>query len=161
VLQDLYGLTPLAFGVAFAVGSAGYLSGTWLAAHFVTRMGIDRTIGVGSLLLAVGGIASVVALAFGLTSAAALVLPVAVFLAGLGFALPQAQAGALLPFAERAGAASSLVGFLQQTSGAVVGAIVGLLLGQSAWPLAAGIAIMGSLALVLWVSTRKVRARQT
>ena len=161
VLQDLYGLTPLAFGVAFAVGSAGYLLGTWFAAHFVSRMGIDRTIGIGSALLAAGGIASVLALAFGLTSATAVVLPVALFLAGLGFALPQAQAGALLPFPERAGTASSLVGFLQQTSGAVVGAIVGHLLGQSAWPLAAGIAVAGCLALFIWAFTRNVRARQT
>ena len=28
VLQYLYGLTPFEFGVAFAVGSAGYMAGT-------------------------------------------------------------------------------------------------------------------------------------
>ena len=60
-----------------------------------------------------------------------------------GLALPQAQAGALLPFPERAGAASSLVGFVQQTSSAVVGAILGHLLGQTAWPLAIAMAIVG------------------
>jgi DHA1 family bicyclomycin/chloramphenicol resistance-like MFS transporter len=158
VLQNLYGLSALGFGVAFAVGSAGYLAGTWIAAHAVTRLGIDRTIGLGGLLLASGGVATMLAPALGLTSAAALVAPVAIFLAGLGFTLPQAQAGALMPFPDRAGTASSLVGVVQQAAGALVGAVVGQMLGQSAWPLAAAIAISGCLALALWLLTRKARA---
>lgn len=160
VLQDLYALTPLQFGLAFAVGSAGYLVGTWVAMRQVARLGLDRTIGWGALLLAGGGAASLLAPAMGLNAAAAmlLVVAIAVFLAGLGLTLPQAQAGALMPFPERAGTASSLVGALQQTSGAVVGAIVGHWLGQSAWPLAAAVAIMGSLALAIWALTRRMRA---
>ena len=160
VLQNLYRLTPFEFGLAFAVGSVGYLLGTWIAARIVGQVGLDRTLGLGCVAMAGGGIVCVLALGFGFTFATTLVAPVAVFLAGLGLALPQAQAGAVLPFPARAGAASSLVGFLQQTAGAVVGAIVVHLLGQSAWPLAAGIAVMGSLALALWLFTRKVRAHQ-
>ena len=161
VLQNLYGLTPFDFGLAFAVGSAGYLIGTWIAAHIVGRIGLDRTLGIGCGAMAAGGIACVLALGLGFTVATTLVVPVAVFLTGLGLALPQAQAGALLPFPARAGAASSLVGFSQQTAGAVVGAMVVHLLGQSAWPLAAGVAIMGCLALLIWALTQKVRARQS
>jgi DHA1 family bicyclomycin/chloramphenicol resistance-like MFS transporter len=157
VMQDLYGLTPMGFGAAFAVGSAGYLVGTWVAVRYVSRLGIDRTIGLGGVLMACGGIASLAAPAFAVQPAAVLVAGVAVFLAGLGLSLPQAQAGALMPFPQRAGTASSLVGALQQTAGAVVGAIVGHLLGQSAWPLAAAIAIMGCLALGIWACTRAVR----
>jgi DHA1 family bicyclomycin/chloramphenicol resistance-like MFS transporter len=162
VLQDLYGLTAMGFGIAFAVGSAGYLAGTWVAMRQVTRLGLDRTIGRGALLLAGGGVASMLAPMLGLNAAAAvlLVVAIAVFLAGLGLTLPQAQAGALMPFPERAGTASSLVGALQQTSGAVVGAIVGHLLGQSAWPLAVAVAIMGCLALAIWALTRKARAAE-
>ena len=108
--------------------------------------------------MASGGIACVLTLAIGFASAAPLVLSVALFLAGFGLALPQAQAGALLPFPDRAGAASSLVGFSQQTSGAIIGAIVVHMLGQSAWPLAIGLLVMGCAALALWVFTRAVRA---
>jgi DHA1 family bicyclomycin/chloramphenicol resistance-like MFS transporter len=161
VLQDLYGLSAFAFGLAFAFGSAGYLSGTWIASHVVARLGIDHTIGLGAALMAAGGIASMIAPALGLPSAAALVAPVALFLAGLGLTLPQAQAGALMPFPARAGAASSLVGVLQQTAGAIVGAIVGHLLGRSAWPLAAAMAIMGVLAFALWLFTLEMRGRKS
>jgi DHA1 family bicyclomycin/chloramphenicol resistance-like MFS transporter len=160
VLQDLYGLSALEFGVAFALGSAGYMLGTVLAAAIVTHIGLDRTIGLGGLALAGGGLAMVGAVMLGLTSPASLVLPAALYLAGLGLAMPQGFAGAMSPFQDRAGAASSLVGFVQQTSAAALGAIVGHTLGQTAWPLAVAIAAMGCLTLVIWMFSRGIRAQK-
>lgn len=159
VLQNLYGLSPFQFGVAFAVGSVGYMVGTIVAARLVMRLGLDRTLGVGAAAMAVGGLAMVATVALGLTSAAALVLPMALYLAGLGMVLPQAFAGAMTPFPERAGAASALLGFVQQSAAALCGAVVGALLGSSAWPLAAAVAAMGCATLLLWILTRRVRAR--
>lgn len=157
VMQDIYGLSPLSFGLAFAVGSCGYLIGTFFASRLVTRIGIDRTIGLGAVAFAAGGAGAVVALSLGLRSAESMVLPVSLYLVGLGLAFPLTQAGALLPFPKRAGAASSLVGFVQQGSGAITGAVIGSLLGQSAWPLAAGLAVAGGLAIVTWALTRRIR----
>ncbi len=159
VLQDLYGLSPLAFGVAFAVGSVGYMTGSTLSARLTHRVGLDGVLGLGGCTVAAGGLAMVAAVALGLTSAASLVLPIAVYLAGLGMVLPQSIAGAMTPFTERAGAASSLLGFAQQSVAALFGAVVGMLLGQSAWPLAAGVAGAGCATLVLWIGTRAIRAR--
>src|SRR5207245_1929987 len=82
VLQNLYGLSPLSFGVAFAVGSVGYMTGATLAARLVMRLGIDGMLGVGSVTLAVGGLAMVAVIALGFATAASLILPVAVYLAG-------------------------------------------------------------------------------
>jgi DHA1 family bicyclomycin/chloramphenicol resistance-like MFS transporter len=65
----------------------------------------------------------------------------------------------MTPFPERAGAASSLLGFIQQGGAAVCGAIVGQMLGHSAWPLACSIALMGCSTLFLWTMTRRVRAK--
>jgi len=158
VLQDLYGLSPFRFGVAFALGSVGYMTGSAIAARFVGKLGLDLTAGLGAVTLAAGGFGMIAAVGFGLTSAASIVLPVAVYLAGLGMVLSQGIAGAMSPFPERAGAASSLLGFVQQTAAAVCGAVVGVLLGQNAWPLAGAIAAMGSATLLLWIVTRNVRA---
>jgi DHA1 family bicyclomycin/chloramphenicol resistance-like MFS transporter len=83
----------------------------------------------------------------------------ALYLAGMGMVLPQAQAGALLPFPRSAGAASSLVGVVQQTASAALGAFLGHILGKTAWPLATSVAIVGCLALVVWVLTRRIRLR--
>jgi DHA1 family bicyclomycin/chloramphenicol resistance-like MFS transporter len=75
--------------------------------------------------------------------------------------LPQSIAGAMQPFPERAGAASSFFGFVQQSAAAISGAGVGWLLGSSAWPLAGAVAAMGSLTLVLWFATRRARTTTT
>ncbi|HVV62369.1 MAG TPA: multidrug effflux MFS transporter [Pseudolabrys sp.] len=157
VLQNLYGLSAFNFGVAFALGSVGYMTGSTIAARIVGRLDIDLTTGLGGVALTVGGLGLVAAVGAGLTSAASIVIPVAVYLAGLGMVLPIGIAGAMSPFPERAGAASSLLGFVQQTTAAVCGAGVGLLLGQTAWPLAGGIAAMGCATLLLWFLTRNVR----
>jgi len=149
VLQDLYGLSPLLFGVVFAAATLGYGVGTLVAARLVVRIGIDRTIVCGGLALAAGGLAMVIAVAVGATSPIALVLPMALYLCGLGLAMPQAMAGALTPFPDRAGAASSVLGFSQQIVGSTAGIVAAQMLGASALPLAAIIAVMGSLALAL------------
>ncbi|MGA8748315.1 MAG: multidrug effflux MFS transporter [Pseudolabrys sp.] len=158
VLQGLYGLTPFDFGVAFALGSLGYMTGAALAARIVVRFGLDGVLGIGGCACAAGGLGMVAATALGLTSSLSLVLPVAVYLAGLGMVLPQGIAGAMTPFPERAGAASSLFGFVQQSVAALCGAAVGWFLGQSAWPLTIGVAAMGCATLGLWLVTRGIRA---
>ena len=159
VLQNLYGLSPLDFGIAFALSAVGYLTGTNLAARMVMKIGLDRTIGFGCCALAAGGLGMVASVAFGFASAISLVLPVAVYLAGLGMVLPQSVAGAMTPFPERAGAASALVGFVQQSVAAICGATVGALLGHNAWPVAGAVALMGVATLLVWILTRGIRAR--
>jgi DHA1 family bicyclomycin/chloramphenicol resistance-like MFS transporter len=160
VLQEIYGLTALQFGLAFAASSAGYLAGTALATRIVTRLGLDRTIGIGALALAAGGLGSIAAIPLGGTSAIPLVAAMALYAAGMGLVQPQTIAGAMMPFPERAGTASSLVGVSQMVCAAITGVIVGQLLGQSAWPVAVPLAIAGGLTLVLWAVSRGVRARE-
>jgi MFS transporter, DHA1 family, multidrug resistance protein len=158
VLQDIYGMTPLAFAVSFTVASSGYLVGTSIAARFVMRWGSARTMGVGAAAMALGGIAMIVHVASGSHLGVALTLTAGLYMIGMGMVLPQAQAGALMPFPDRAGAASSLVGFCSQTSSAAVGAILGHLLALSAWPLAVAMTLAGGIGLTLWAATRAVRA---
>ena len=157
VMQELYGLGPFGFGVVFAVSSFGFVAGTFLASQVVIRGGLDRTIGLGAAALAAGGLTMIAAVALAPHSAAAVAVPMALYLAGLGLAMPQALAGALQPFPDHAGAASSLIGCAQQTTGALVGAFVGYTLGASVWPFVLVIAAMGCLTLVLWIATRAVR----
>ena len=159
VLQDLYGLNPFNFGVAFALGSVGYMAGATLSARLVMRIGIDGTLGVGAAMLAIGGLGMVATVALGLKSPFLLVLPVSIYLAGLGMVLPQSIAGAMSPFPDRAGAASSLLGFIQQSGAALCGAFVGWMLGANAWPLVLTVAAMGCATFAIWLATQRLRAR--
>jgi len=158
VMQGLYAMTPVAFGATYAVGAAGYMVGAYVAARVVMRLGLDRTVGIGAVIMAAGGLAMAASVALGLSSVAWLVGTMTVYLAGMGLVLPQTQAGALTPFADRAGTASSLLGFAQQSSAAIAAAAIGHFLGSSAWPVAGTIAVAGVVGLVLWVTTRRVRA---
>lgn len=161
VLQDMYGLTALVFGFSFAIGSSGYLVGTIIAARVVTRWGSGKTMGFGALGMATGGIASLLVVWLGRHEALGMVIAVGIYMIGMGLVWPQAQAGALLPFPDRAGAASSLLGFLTQTNSAIVGAVLGHILGATAWPFAIAFALAGCGALVLWALTREARAART
>ncbi len=159
VLQDIYGQSAFDFGIAFAVGSVGYMAGSALAAKFVGRYGMDTVSGFGAAAAAIGGMLLVGAVLFDFRSGFALVLPMALYLAGMGGVLGQAIAGALQPYHDRAGAASSLLGFIQQSLSALVGVIIGHMLGDSAMPMAAGVAICGAITFAIWLTTRGVRAR--
>ena len=158
VMQGLYAMTPVAFGAAYAVGAAGYMVGAYVAARVVMRLGLDRTVGMGAVIMAAGGLAMAASVALGLSSVAWLVGTMTIYLVGMGLVLPQTQAGALTPFADSAGTASSLLGFAQQSSAAIAAAAIGHFLGYSAWPVAGTIGVAGVVGLVLWVTTRRVRA---
>ena len=124
--------------------------GTTIAARFVMRWGSGRTMGFGAAAMALGGLVMVLLLAFTSYGAWGVIAAIGLFTVGMGMTLAQAQAGALLPFPDRAGAASSLLGFVTQTSSAVVGAILGHTLGLTAWPLAIAMLLAGALSLLLW-----------
>jgi MFS transporter, DHA1 family, multidrug resistance protein len=157
VLQDIYGLTALQFSVAFATACLGALVGAAVAASLVVRIGLDRTLGLGTFALAAGGLGMAASLALGSTRVAPLVLFMVLYHAGLMFTMPQAIASAMMPFAARAGSASSFIGLVQQVSAASLGTIVGYAIGRSAWPLAGALATAGCLSLLVWARSRGVR----
>jgi MFS transporter, DHA1 family, multidrug resistance protein len=161
VLQDLYGLSPLWFSVAFAASCVGAVTGAAIASSLVVRIGLDRTIGLGSLSLAAAGLAMVLSLALGMRPVTTFVVSMTLYHMGIMLALPQAIAGAMMPFPNCAGTASSLIGLIQQTSAAVVGALVGQMLGRTGWPLAGAIALMGCLSFAAWAGSRRVRIEAT
>jgi MFS transporter, DHA1 family, multidrug resistance protein len=158
VLQGVYGLSAVTFGFTFALGAAGYMLGAMLATRLVVRLGLDRTIGVGVVVIAAGGLSLALAVATGVPGLW-LVAAMALYLAGVGLAMPQAMAGALTPFPDRAGTAASLMGLVQQAMAAIIAAVIGAYLVQSAWPVTGVVVAMGCLTFLLWVLTRGMRAR--
>jgi DHA1 family bicyclomycin/chloramphenicol resistance-like MFS transporter len=168
VLIGVYGLSPVAYGLSFSFGVLGFITGTIIAQRLVTRRGLDGVISLGVICLASGGALMLAAMLVmgqkaGLMPSLAVTLPMAIYAMGVGLTMPQAQASAMMPFPERAGSASSLVGICQMTLSALVGLGVGhMLTGSaskgSALPLPATILIMGLCALALFRLSAGVRA---
>ncbi|MGL4637045.1 MAG: multidrug effflux MFS transporter [Beijerinckiaceae bacterium] len=157
VLQKVYGLSPLHFGLGFAFCVLGFISGTIVAQKIVLRVGMDRTIGYGVLCLATGGLTMLVLMLIGTGHMLEVLIPMTLYTAGVGLVLPQVNASSMMPFPDRAGAASSLQGLIQMSFAAVVGAVLGATLHLSALLLPIAITAMGMGALVLFQMTKNER----
>ena len=158
VLIGIYGLSPVAYGFSFGFGVLGFILGTIIAQRLVGQRGMDRVIGMGVACLAGGGLVMLVCVLTGLGGAAGVVVPMALYACGVGLTMPQAQASAMMPFPDRAGAASSFNGLCQMLLSACVGLLVGHLLKSGALPLPLVMSVLGVAALVLFRATRAIRA---
>jgi DHA1 family bicyclomycin/chloramphenicol resistance-like MFS transporter len=157
ILQGIYGLHELAFAFSFVAVVLGYVAGTMLAQRLVARRGPERTVAIGVGCLFAGGVAMLAVILLGFASPAAIIVPMAVYTCGVGLTLPPSMALAMAPFPDRAGAASSFLGLCQMSSAALVGAAIGHALAASALPMGLAVAATGTLALILFWTTRRIR----
>jgi DHA1 family bicyclomycin/chloramphenicol resistance-like MFS transporter len=159
VLQGVYGLTPLQFGMAFGLTGLGYTAGAFTAQRIVTRLGLDGTIRIGVVLLAAAGLSMLAFMLAGVASSLSIIGPAAMYTFGHGLVQPQAQAGSSLPHPARAGAAASLGGMFQLGASALYGIAVAAALARTPLALPIGMACAGCGAAALFIATRGLRAR--
>lgn len=149
VLITLYGVRPERFGLIFGFNVLGMLAAAAINSRRVTRFGSDRMLAFGVLAAAVSGALLIATAAVGWGGLVALLVPLFFFLASIGFVGPNAVAGCLNLFPERAGTASALFGTLQFLAGALASGCLGAVGGTSAVPMAAAIAAAGLASLVV------------
>jgi MFS transporter, DHA1 family, multidrug resistance protein len=155
VLIDALAVPAERFGYVFAVVVIGYIAGTQIAARLTLRLGIARMIWFGGIASLAGGsgMVALAPLAAGSPWAvAAIMVPMACYTMGTGMVMPNAQAGALGPFAHMAGAASALMGFLQMAIAALTGIAFGQLHDGTPLPMAALVALSGFCCLASFVT---------
>ncbi|MGF7159007.1 DHA1 family bicyclomycin/chloramphenicol resistance-like MFS transporter [Rhodoligotrophos appendicifer] len=143
ILQEHYGLDEIHFSFSFSTAVLGYISGSLFGARFGTRIGLNRMVSIGACMLAVGGLTMIILVRLQPPAVWHVLIPITIYMCGVGLTLPQCMAGAITPFPERAGAASSLMGFLQMSFGALVGVLVGRTVHLGPMPLAMTIAAVG------------------
>ncbi|MFC3283248.1 multidrug effflux MFS transporter [Litchfieldella rifensis] len=148
VLIEFMGLSPLQYGIGFSLIVGGFFIGSLTSGRYGHRLGRDRLILIASLMCALAGTAMAVLALAGAYAAWAVIGPQVLFLFGFGILMPQSMAGALAPNPHCAGSASSLFGFLQMTTAALVGAVVGQLHDGTSRTMAIAIGLAGLLALV-------------
>ena len=135
VLIDGYGINAKLAGLLLAFGSAGFMFGAWASARLGIRIGPERLILSGSITAIVAAAAILV---FGLLkfqNGYAVAMPAFLWMFGHGLHYPQSMAGAIAPFPDKAGAASSLIGFYQTTAAAIMAFTMGALHDGTAVPL--------------------------
>nr|MBS1900577.1 multidrug effflux MFS transporter [Actinomycetota bacterium] len=134
VLQDIYGLSPQGYALAFGVNSAGFMLFGYIAGRAAERWSVRGTLTAGIAITGLG--------ALGLLVAGILPMPLWVVLASL-FALasgaatasPPATTLALVEYPQIAGTASSLLGMVRYGFGGIAAPLVGVAGAASILPL--------------------------
>jgi DHA1 family bicyclomycin/chloramphenicol resistance-like MFS transporter len=149
VFMQIFGVRPERFGWIFGSIALGLISASQLNRALLARV---AGAGVLSRALVVTAAAGIVLLIMAWTGAGGLpglLVPLFVYIASLGFVLPNVIATALASQGTNAGTASALLGTLQFGAGATVGMLLGALGDGTAVPMAALIAACGLSALIV------------
>ncbi|MEQ3554712.1 multidrug effflux MFS transporter [Pseudonocardia nematodicida] len=125
VLQDGYGLGAQAYGAVFAVNAVGIVAAGRVSAALVDRTGPRRLLLAGVAVALTGALGLLAGTLFA-TSVWAVLVPLFLVVAAVGFVLPNGTALALDGQRERAGTASGVLGLAQFGFGAVVPPVVSL-----------------------------------
>jgi DHA1 family bicyclomycin/chloramphenicol resistance-like MFS transporter len=152
LLQELYGLSPTEFGLAFGANAAGLIALSQISARLVGLVGPGALLLSGLAAGAAGGAALLLVVL--LDAQLPLVLAaLLVVVSSVGLVAPNATTLALSQHGEHAGSASALLGLLQFTAAAVAAPLTALVgtgpavaLGLVVCSLTAGAAASGWLA---------------
>lgn len=134
VLQDIYGLSPQQYALAFGANSVGFMIFGYLAGRTAERWSLRGTLVVGILIAAIG--------AGGLLASGIIRMPLIVVLAalfalssGVAISSPPATTLALVRYPQIAGTASSLLGMVRFGFGGIAAPLVGVAGALSILPL--------------------------
>lgn len=151
VVITYLGENPSVFGYLYSAVMIVYLAATMFAEWLVRRTGIETMSALGAATVA---LASVLTLAAHLTNTVTLATVFVVnatVMIGFAFTMPAATAGALGKFQHMAGRATALLGFTQQTVGAVTVFMIGLAADGTPRPHTVAMACAGLIAVGAYV----------
>jgi DHA1 family bicyclomycin/chloramphenicol resistance-like MFS transporter len=145
VYIEHFGVPAQYYGFLFGVNMIGMMTGSYLNARLVLRLGSDRLLRIGCIVGAAGAVLLTITGTQGLGGIAGVAIPAFLMLAMLSMVTANALSGALALFPHRAGSAAALSGACQFGLGALAGAVVGWLADGTPGPMcvvmSAGVAI--------------------
>lgn len=155
VLQDLYGMTPQQFGLAFSANAVGMIAMTQINPWLVKRYSPVSVLSFGVLLAVAGAVTLLVLMLLGVDGWFAFMAPLFFVISAAGLSFPNAPAIALNRHGESAGTAAALLGASQFMIGGAIAPLVGVFANGTPVPMAAIMVGTTGLAAVLLLSARK------
>lgn len=155
VFIKVLGLSAAQYGLAMFTASFSFVIGTFVSRRLLLAVGARRTVALAGAVSLVAGSAMGLLALFGVQSVAAVLGPMALFMLGHGAHQSIGQSGAAWPFAQAAGAASALNGFLMMLAAFAMGLVLGRTLDDSTAALAYGLWFWSvCIALTAWTLVR-------
>ncbi|MGG0256737.1 multidrug effflux MFS transporter [Bacillus toyonensis] len=125
VFQDIFKLTPIAYGGMYAIVILGYILGTIFTRKYSNKIGINNVIMYESLVSLGAAMTMLFVMYVNSNVLIGILLPMTILMMGVGGIFPACQAAVMQPFTHIAGTASGLFFFIQMIFGAVCGLILG------------------------------------
>ncbi len=136
VLQEIYGLSPQAFSIAFGVNGLGLVAGSQVNARLVGRFGPAYLLRRALLVIVAAAGALVAVVVVGGLGVWPVIITTFLVMSSLSFVMPNSTALALADHAKVAGTASALLGVIQFLVGGLAAPLVGVGGTGSAVPMA-------------------------
>lgn len=153
MLQQKFGLGPIAYGLSFALVISGYIAGTVLTIKQIKTKSTDALIRKASILMLAGTLATFLITLFYDSNPFLLLAMVTITLAGVGVIFPTTQAGVMRPFSGNHGLVASLFYATEMLFGAITAGILGYFKSDSPVVMAS---IMVSAATLMYLTVKFV-----
>jgi DHA1 family bicyclomycin/chloramphenicol resistance-like MFS transporter len=148
VLENVYGLSPQAYGLVFGANSAALVICAQISGRLVAEVGPRRLLSAGLAAMSAGGVGMLLVVGLG-GGLVALLACLVVAIGAIGLIVPNATALALAHQQHAAGSASALFGFGQFGVGAIAAPLVGIAGSHDALPMVLAIAVCALGALLV------------
>ncbi|UVE19728.1 MFS transporter [Pseudomonas sp. LS44] len=135
IFVGLLGLTATQYGLVFGGIVSGLIAGALCASRWITRIGAERLVGIGTGLVATGALVTLLVHQVHGLSILGLFVPQVLLTFGAGMVLPASVAGAVMPNAQCAGLAAGFMGFAQMAGGMSAGLLLSQLQDGTALPM--------------------------
>jgi MFS transporter, DHA1 family, multidrug resistance protein len=149
VLQNVYGLSPLLYGLVFALNAGGMIAGAQINGHLAGRFGPSRLMTAGLIMESVAGSCLVLIVVTGAIGLPGVIVCLFAVMFGNGFVGPNSVSLALQRYPNAAGSASAVLGFFQFSIAAMVAPLAGVGGTHDALPMALLILVLPVAALTL------------
>ncbi|MBC7779519.1 MAG: multidrug effflux MFS transporter [Proteobacteria bacterium] len=156
VVYQHLGLSGTEFAWLFVPGIGGVMIGAWLSGRLAGRTTPERTIALGYAILAIAATTSLVYHALFPPAIPWSVLPIMVYTIGMALAMPSITLLALDMFPRNRGMVSSVQGFTQSTTNAVLAGVVAPLVSFSQLSLAIAAAVFLAIGAACWCAYLKL-----
>lgn len=156
--EELFGMSKIKLGFFFGAPAVGYMAGNFISGRYSVRVGINRMIGIGTVLGSFGTGLSLLLFQLGFSSEYIFFGFMTFVGLGNGMVIPNATAGALSVRPHLAGSASGLSGSIMLAGGAALSALAGALLTHEtgAFPLLwMMFSVTASAGGVIWLVSRR------
>jgi DHA1 family bicyclomycin/chloramphenicol resistance-like MFS transporter len=160
VFIKLYGVPPEHYGWLFGINAAGFILTAQVNARMVGRFGPAWLLSRAVWVYLAAALVLLLIASLHTERLWPLLVPLFVYIASLGYIIPNSSACAMTGQGRRAGSASALLGCLQFSVAAGAAALVGVLHDGTAVPMATVISLCGVLAVTLAMSTRRLQKKR-